>query len=165
MGFINVSYITNKNKRKIAKFRIKDDESLEFIGSIEYGPNTELGTLTIPGSYKLPSLDLEHSIKQNLPEIRFGIGEIIASITKLFGFKPCAPCNRRRKFLNKITPNFLVNLIKKLYLKAPEYKEPSEIRKKYYLIKNPFIKFIFFLKKISINIKNALHTKNIKLSK
>ena len=27
-----------------------------------------------------------------------GFGEVVASFTKLFGFKPCAPCNKRRKY-------------------------------------------------------------------
>jgi hypothetical protein len=45
----------------------------------------------------------------------YGIVEVVASITKLFGFKPCAPCDKRRKYLNQITPNWLEKIITKIY--------------------------------------------------
>jgi hypothetical protein len=44
-----------------------------------------------------------------------GIGEVFASFTKLFGFKPCAPCDKRRKYLNKITPRWMAKFIAKFY--------------------------------------------------
>jgi len=33
-----------------------------------------------------------------------GLGDTIAKITKLFGFKPCSACEKRRKALNKKVP-------------------------------------------------------------
>jgi hypothetical protein len=57
---------------------------------------------------------------QNLSQLsespsKKGLGEIVASATKLFGAKPCAPCDRRRKYLNEITPNWAAKQIEKLY--------------------------------------------------
>lgn len=40
-----------------------------------------------------------------------GLGDIVAFVTKKFGVKPCAPCNKRRQRLNKYrlrTPIFKV---------------------------------------------------------
>ena len=50
----------------------------------------------------------------NTPQKK-GFGEVVASFTKLFGYKPCAPCNKRRKYLNNITPMWIVNILSKLY--------------------------------------------------
>lgn len=102
MGFIQITYYTNKQKKKIAKFLIKDDETLELLSTKDYEAN-----LRQPKELKLP--------KAELPKTKIGIGEVVASVTKLFGFKPCAPCNRRRKYLNKITPNWLEKIITKIY--------------------------------------------------
>jgi len=30
-----------------------------------------------------------------------GLGDVVASATKLLGVRPCAPCNRRRESLNR----------------------------------------------------------------
>lgn len=50
----------------------------------------------------------------NVPQKK-GIGEVFASFTKLFGFKPCAPCDKRRKYLNQKTPIWMSNIIAKFY--------------------------------------------------
>lgn len=44
-----------------------------------------------------------------------GIGEIVASFTKLLGAKPCAPCDKRRRYLNQITPKWMAKIIAKAY--------------------------------------------------
>ncbi len=33
-----------------------------------------------------------------------GLGDSVASVTKKFGIKPCAPCQKRREKLNKMFP-------------------------------------------------------------
>jgi len=53
--------------------------------------------------------------KLNLVSQKQGIGELFASFTKLFGFKPCAPCDKRRKYLNQKTPMWMANIIAKFY--------------------------------------------------
>jgi hypothetical protein len=50
----------------------------------------------------------------NVPQKK-GIGEVVASFTKLFGYKPCAPCNKRRRYLNEKTPIWMANIIAKFY--------------------------------------------------
>lgn len=37
------------------------------------------------------------------PQMR-GAGDVVARATKAVGIKPCAPCERRRKRLNKLFP-------------------------------------------------------------
>lgn len=111
MGFITVAYFNNKNEKRIAKFKIKDDDSLELIETDVYSKTSKLGYLHPIQTLKVPSLT-ENNVF--LP-FKYGLGEIVASITKLFGFKPCAPCNKRRKYLNQITPNWLEKIIKWFY--------------------------------------------------
>jgi hypothetical protein len=31
-----------------------------------------------------------------------GAGDVIARVTKAFGIQPCAPCEKRRQYLNRI---------------------------------------------------------------
>ncbi len=33
-----------------------------------------------------------------------GLGDVVAKVTKSIGIKPCAPCERRRNWLNKYFP-------------------------------------------------------------
>jgi hypothetical protein len=114
MGYVQFAYYNNKNEKRIAKFRIKNDDSLELIKTEIYSKNSSLGELHQPIEVKLPSTEVWIPTK-------YGIGEVVASITKLFGFKPCAPCNKRRKYLNKITPNWLEKIIKWFY--TADYKK------------------------------------------
>lgn len=44
-----------------------------------------------------------------------GVGDLFASITQLFGFKPCAPCNKRKKYLNEKTPIWISKVLERLY--------------------------------------------------
>lgn len=97
MGFVKLSYYNNKQVKKVATFRIHDDDSLEII------------------KIEDPKIKDPPKPIKDLPEKKYGVGEVVASITKAFGFKPCAPCDKRRKYLNKITPPWLEKIIKKAY--------------------------------------------------
>ena len=33
-----------------------------------------------------------------------GVGDVVAKITGWFGYKPCSPCNQRRKWMNRVMP-------------------------------------------------------------
>ena len=57
---------------------------------------------------------IEHN-KNKVNLSKKGFGEVVASFTKLFGFKTCAPCNKRRPYLNKITPLWISKIITKFY--------------------------------------------------
>lgn len=38
------------------------------------------------------------------PERIRGAGDLVAKVTKAVGIKPCAPCQKRRQWLNKYFP-------------------------------------------------------------
>lgn len=38
------------------------------------------------------------------PERIRGVGDVVAKVTKAVGIKPCAPCQKRRQWLNKYFP-------------------------------------------------------------
>jgi len=100
MGFVKLSYYNNKQEKKVATIKINNDDTLEIV-KIE--------------DPKIKQPVISENKNLNNKNKNYGIGEVIASITKLFGFKPCAPCNKRRKYLNQITPNWLEKIITKIY--------------------------------------------------
>lgn len=109
MGYIEFIYRNNKQIKKKARFKIKDNDTLEIL-SIE--------------DFEQPKI-IEKPIYPKPSEFktRHGVGEIVASFTKLFGFKPCAPCNKRRQYLNKKTPDWIVKIIERIYIGKEKNKK------------------------------------------
>jgi hypothetical protein len=102
MRTVRVTYYGNTRNKKVANFKVKEDDTLELLNTSDYK-------------------NLNSSKKDHTPNVtnnillKKGFGEVVASFTKLFGFKPCAPCNKRRQYLNRITPIFIANIIGKFY--------------------------------------------------
>lgn len=73
-------------------------------------------TLIIKENIEIKNFKAE-PIKNNFSNIKTknGIGDVFASLTKMFGFKPCEPCNKRRKYLNEKTPNWLAKVLERFY--------------------------------------------------
>lgn len=107
MSEVRVTYYGKDGNKKIAFFKINQNSILELIETKNY-----VSPVKIDSSVKK---ELKQKEMQNQIKPKMGFGEIVASFTKLFGFKPCAPCDRRRQYLNKITPNFIANIIGKFY--------------------------------------------------
>jgi len=107
MSEVRVTYYGKDRNKRIAFFKINKDSVLELIETKDYVSPVKID----PSIQK--KLNQEEMQKQ--PKPRMGFGEVVASFTKLFGFKPCAPCNKRRQYLNKITPIFIANIIGKFY--------------------------------------------------
>ena len=103
MRNVRVTYYGHNHNKKVANFKILENDILELIETTDYK-----NKFVIKKEY-------DDSYKSNLKPIKKGFGEVVASFTKLFGFKPCAPCNKRRKYLNNITPMWIVNILSKLY--------------------------------------------------
>lgn len=107
MSEVRVTYYGKDGNKKIAFFKINQNSILELTETKNYVSPVKID----PSIQKqLKQKEIQNQIKPKM-----GFGEIVASVTKLFGFKPCAPCNRRRQYLNKITPNFIANIIGKFY--------------------------------------------------
>lgn len=102
MSEVRVTYYGKKGNKKIAFFKINQDSILELVETKDY-------VSPIKGNP-----NAQKPIQTQI-QPKMGFGEVIASFTKLFGFKPCAPCNRRRQYLNRITPIFVANIIRKFY--------------------------------------------------
>jgi hypothetical protein len=103
MRTIKVTYYGNTNNKKIANFQIKENDILELIDTVDY-----------KSPYTSEKTYIEHN-KNKVNISKKGFGEVVASFTKLFGFKTCAPCNKRRHYLNKITPLWISKIITKFY--------------------------------------------------
>lgn len=103
MRTLKVTYYGNTNNKKIANFQIKENDILELIDTIDY-----------KSPYTSEKAYIEHN-KNKINISKKGFGEVVASFTKLFGFKTCAPCNKRRQYLNKITPLWISKIITKFY--------------------------------------------------
>ena len=103
MRTLKVTYYGNTNNKKIANFQIKENDILELIDTIDY-----------KSPYTSEKTYIEHN-KNKVNISKKGFGEVVASFTKLFGFKTCAPCNKRRQYLNKITPLWISKIITKFY--------------------------------------------------
>ena len=41
----------------------------------------------------------------NIARTELGLGDVIATITKFFGVKTCAPCEERRRLMNQVRLN------------------------------------------------------------
>ena len=85
MKTVRLVYYGNTGKKKVAVFKIMNDDTLELLSTKEYVS---------------PVINSNNLNKTNINNIKIfnGVGDVFASITKLFGFKPCAPCDRRRKY-------------------------------------------------------------------
>jgi len=92
-------YNGRKGKRKLV-CQINEDDTLTIV------KNTSIS------DFKIYPQNLNRF--EEVP-MKKGFGELIASVTKFFGAKPCAPCDKRRKYLNKITPSWMSKQIEKLY--------------------------------------------------
>jgi hypothetical protein len=101
-------FYTKNNQRREAEFNITEDDNLELIS---------IRTLNDKNSkeYNKYISSFNDKTEQLTVNTKKGFGELIASFTKLFGFKTCAPCNKRRQYLNKITPQWIANILSKLY--------------------------------------------------
>jgi len=110
MGYIEFIYYNNQNKKKKAKFRIHNDDTLEILSLEDYKKH-EIIEEPIPNK------------SASEIKVKYGLGEVVASFTKLFGFKPCAPCNKRRKYLNNKTPEWLVKIIERFYVGKKKNKK------------------------------------------
>lgn len=66
------------------------------------------GNMTNPPIFALPdpaSVQQEPELAfQNPPERWKGLGDVVASATKMVGIKPCGPCSKRREALNRMVP-------------------------------------------------------------
>lgn len=102
MSEVRVTYYGKNGNKKIAFFKINQDSILELVETKDY-----VFPIKVNPNAQKPI--------QNQIQPKMGFGEVVASFTKLFGFKPCAPCNKRRQYLNKITPIFIANIIGKFY--------------------------------------------------
>ena len=102
MRTVRVSYYGNSGNKKVANFKVKEDDTLELLNTADHKHSN-----ISKKRYNPNNINVTHPKK--------GFGEIVASFTKLFGFKPCAPCNKRRQYLNRITPIFIANIIGKFY--------------------------------------------------
>lgn len=103
MRTVRVTYYGNNHNKKIANFKITENDILELIETADY---------------KTPYVtkkEYDASQNPNMKPMKKGFGEVVASFTKLFGYKPCAPCNKRRKYLNNITPIWIANILSKIY--------------------------------------------------
>jgi|LakMenE18May11ns_1017448.scaffolds.fasta_scaffold9772445_4 hypothetical protein len=107
MSEVRVTYYGKSGNKKIAFFKINKESILELVETKDYVSPIKID----PDIQK----KLKHEEIQKQIKPRIGFGEVVASFTKLFGFKPCAPCNKRRQYLNRITPIFIANIIGKFY--------------------------------------------------
>jgi hypothetical protein len=105
MNTVRVTYYGNKQNKKVAIFKVKENDTLELLETKDY-----VSPIVSP---ELLKSNNRTPFENN--KIKIGIGEVIASFTKLFGFKPCAPCNKRRRYLNEKTPVWMANIIAKFY--------------------------------------------------
>ena len=105
MKTVRVVYYNLQNIKKIADFKILNDDKLELIKITDY---------VLPIKKSSDKNFIKHDLNNKIVN-KIGIGDLVASFTKLFGFKPCAPCDKRRKYLNKITPKWISNIIGKFY--------------------------------------------------
>ena len=103
MRTVRVTYYGHNHNKKVANFKILENDILELIETTDY-----------KNKYVIKK-EYDDSYKANLKPMKKGFGEVVASFTKLFGFKTCAPCNKRRQYLNKITPTWIANILSKLY--------------------------------------------------
>lgn len=99
---ITIIYNGRKSQRKII-CEIQEDDTLIIKENVEIH------------NFQVSKTNNFNQSKLNLVPQKKGIGEIFASFTKLFGFKPCAPCDKRRKYLNQKTPTWVANIIAKFY--------------------------------------------------
>ena len=107
MTNVRVTYYGNKQNKKVAIFKVKEDDSLELIETKNY-----VNPIVTSSSKSSP---VHNKIFNSTKQIKAGLGDVFASITKIFGFKPCTPCNKRRKYLNHHTPKWLSKFITKIY--------------------------------------------------
>jgi len=107
MSNVRVVYYGNNQNKKIADFIVNKDDILELVSTVDY---------QIPcKSKELYDKVIFETNNQKPISTKKGFGEVVASFTKLFGFKTCAPCNKRRQYLNKITPMWISNILSKFY--------------------------------------------------
>jgi len=105
MSNVRVTYYGNKQNKKVAIFKVKEDDTLELLETTDYR-NPVVSS---------PAEITQTKIFNPTTQTKSGIGDLVASFTKLFGFKPCAPCNKRRRYMNQHTPSWLSKIITKLY--------------------------------------------------
>ena len=46
----------------------------------------------------------QHSAHQSPAPQHYGLGDVVAGVTKAFGIKPCTPCQARQQALNAAVP-------------------------------------------------------------
>jgi hypothetical protein len=49
-------------------------------------------------------VEAKTSTSTQAPERIRGVGDVVAKVTKAVGIAPCAPCQKRRQWLNKYFP-------------------------------------------------------------